>query len=72
MNIIDIIEILKIVCVGYLVIDASAFMYVWLWKEAHYGFHILLFYIPLTGVLLILSDYKEMLRELDSVRGGII
>lgn len=69
----DVIEILKIAGIGYLVIDVACFAYVWFWKEFHYQFHILLFYVPFTGVVLILSDYKKMLMDMSEAFGrGII
>jgi len=66
MNTADIVEILKVAGIGYLAVDVVCFMYVWFWKELHYTFRILLFYVPFTGLPLFLGDYKKMFREWES------
>jgi hypothetical protein len=69
---IDIFEILKLTGLGYITIDMAAFIYVWIWKEIHYHFHIMLFYIPLSGIPLLLSNYKQTFKEMDEARGGLL
>lgn len=64
MNIIDVIEILKIIVIGYFIIDSALLMYVWIWKEIHYHYKVLFFPIPFTGIFWICCDYEKTFEEL--------
>jgi hypothetical protein len=64
MNIIDIIEILKITFVGYFIIDSIALIYIWFWKETHYQHRILFSPTIFTGVIWITSDYKKIFESI--------
>lgn len=66
----DIAQIFVMAFLGYFTIDSLCLMYVWTWKELHYGYTILFFPIPLTGMLWILGDYKKFFKEVSETRRG--